>query len=78
MPLTKSPANAPGGAGRSRPSSPAGGKPDPALTLRLLDTQERRAVGRRDWSDANRVLAQRLRLKAQILAPRAGVQGATL
>ncbi len=43
-------------------------QPDPTLTLALLDTQERRALDRQDWSDANRVLAERLRLKAQVLA----------
>lgn len=69
--------NIPGRAGQNRISAPDADGPNMALTLRLLDTQERRAVGRRDWSDANRVLAQRLRLKAQLLAPRPGARGAT-
>ena len=71
------PTHAPGQADRIRLCPPATGGPNPALTLRLLDTQERRAVDRRDWSDANRVLAQKLRLKAQLLAPQSSVQGAT-
>lgn len=60
---------------QARSSSPGAGGLNPALTLQLLDTQERRAVGRRDWSVANRVLTQRLRLKAQLLAPQATAPG---
>ena len=70
------PTHAPGQADRIRLCPPATGGPNPALTLRLLDTQERRAVDRRDWSDANRVLAQRLRLEAQLLASRTIAQRA--
>lgn len=39
-----------------------------AARLQLLDDRERAAVAIRDFRSANRVLAERLRLKAEVLA----------
>lgn len=39
-----------------------------AARLRLLDDRERAAVAIRDFRSANRLLAERLRLKAEVLA----------
>ncbi len=38
-----------------------------ALTLQILETQEQRAIARRDFADARQLLNRRLELKAQIL-----------
>ena len=51
------------------PPRPQKGRPllGSALTLQILETQEQRAIARRDFADARQILNRRLEIKAQVL-----------